>query len=77
MFVNGEPITSLDIQQRAKFMEMSTHKVPTRQEVIDSLIDEILELREAKRYTIEPTDTDVNDAFAQCCEQHGRGYGRN
>jgi peptidyl-prolyl cis-trans isomerase SurA len=63
LLVDGEPITALDIEQRAKFIAMSTHKVPTRQEVIDGLIDETLEIREAKRYTIDPTDSDVNDAF--------------
>src|ERR1700692_3799616 len=44
--VDGQPITALDIAHRAKFMEMSTRKVPTRQEVINNLIDELLELRE-------------------------------
>ncbi len=37
LFVDGQPITALDIEQRAKFLEMSIHKAPTRQEVIDSL----------------------------------------
>ncbi|MGC1251378.1 MAG: hypothetical protein WA889_11010, partial [Xanthobacteraceae bacterium] len=26
LLVDGEPITSLDIQQRSKFMEMGSHK---------------------------------------------------
>jgi peptidyl-prolyl cis-trans isomerase SurA len=64
LLVDGEPITSLDIQQRSKFIELSTHKAPTRQEAIDSLVDQILELREAKRYEIVPTDADVNNAYA-------------
>jgi peptidyl-prolyl cis-trans isomerase SurA len=63
LLVDGEPITALDIEQRAKFITMSTHTTPTRQEVIDGLVDEILEIREAKRYTIDPSDSDVNDAF--------------
>ncbi len=63
LLVDGEPITALDIEQRTKFIIMSTHKTPTRQEVIDGLIDETLEIREAKRYTIDPSDTDVNNAF--------------
>jgi len=63
LLVDGQPITALDIEQRSKFITMSTHKTPTRQEVIDGLVDEILEIREAKRYTIDPTDSDVNDAF--------------
>jgi peptidyl-prolyl cis-trans isomerase SurA len=71
LLVNGQPVTALDIQQRAKFMEMSNHKVPDRQDVIDSLVNEILELREAKRYTVDPTDNDVNDAFASVASNMG------
>jgi len=63
LFVDGQPITALDIEQRSKFIFMSSHKVPTRQEVIDGLVDEILEIREAKRYTIDPSESDLNDAF--------------
>src|ERR1700678_4260410 len=69
--VDGEPITELDVAQRGKFLEMSTHKPPTRQEVLDSLIDEILEMREAKRYTIDPSASDVNDAFADVASKMG------
>lgn len=71
VLVDGEPITSLDIEHRAKFMEMSTHKTPPRQQVIDELIDEILEIREAKRYTIEPSDADVNQSFASVASNMG------
>jgi peptidyl-prolyl cis-trans isomerase SurA len=63
LLVDGQPITSLDIQQRAKFIELSNHKAPTRQEAIDSIIDQILEIREAKQFGIEPSDSDVNNAF--------------
>ncbi len=71
VLVDGEPITSLDVQQRTKFIELSTHKAPTRQEAIDSLIDQILELREAKQYGIEPTDADVDTAFANVASHMG------
>jgi peptidyl-prolyl cis-trans isomerase SurA len=71
VLVDGEPITSLDVQQRAKFVEMSTHKPPSRQQAIDSLIDQILELHEAARYGINPTDTDVNDAFNHVASNMG------
>jgi peptidyl-prolyl cis-trans isomerase SurA len=63
VLVNGEPITALDIEQRTKFMQMSTHKVPTRQEVIDGLIDEILEVREAKKFGIDVPQSDVDEAY--------------
>jgi len=71
LLVDGEPITSLDIDQRAKFIEMSTHKKPARQEVIDNLIDEALEVREANRYTIAPSDSDVNEAFNNIAHNMG------
>jgi peptidyl-prolyl cis-trans isomerase SurA len=71
VLVDGQPITALDIAQRTKFMEMSEHKTPPRQEVIDGLIDEILEIREAKRYTINPTDGDVNESFANIATNMG------
>ncbi|HYA04259.1 MAG TPA: peptidylprolyl isomerase [Xanthobacteraceae bacterium] len=71
LLVDGEPITTLDIQHRSKFIEMSNHKPPSRQEVINSLIDEILELREAKRYELVPTEAQVNDAYANVAGNMG------
>jgi peptidyl-prolyl cis-trans isomerase SurA len=71
VLVNGVPITELDIQHRLKFIEMSTHKTPTRQAVISDLVDEILELREAKRYTIDPPDSDVDQAYANVASNMG------
>ncbi|HEY6259412.1 MAG TPA: SurA N-terminal domain-containing protein [Xanthobacteraceae bacterium] len=64
-FVNGEPITALDIDQRSKLLEATspTHKVPSRQEVLDDLINEKLEIREAKRWGIEASGDDVDQAF--------------
>ena len=35
VIVNGEPITALDIEQRSKLIQLSTHKAPARQEVLD------------------------------------------
>jgi peptidyl-prolyl cis-trans isomerase SurA len=71
LLVNGEPITNLDIAHRSKFLEMSTHKQPARQQVINSLIDEILELKEAARYTIEPSKADVDQAYANVASNMG------
>ena len=71
VLVDGEPITSLDIQQRAKFIELSTRKTPTTQEAINTLVDQILEIREAKRYGIEPSDSDVNNAFNSVASNMG------
>jgi peptidyl-prolyl cis-trans isomerase SurA len=70
-FVNGQPITALDIEHRAKFLQMTSKKVPTRREVLDSLIDEILEVNEAKRFTIEVPDSEVNNNYAGVATRMG------
>jgi peptidyl-prolyl cis-trans isomerase SurA len=69
--VNGQPITALDVEYRSKFMQLSTKKVPARKEVIDSLIDEILEVNEAKRFTLEVPDADVDNAFTRIATSMG------
>jgi peptidyl-prolyl cis-trans isomerase SurA len=69
--VNGQPITALDVEYRSKFMQLSTKKVPARKEVIDSLIDEILEVNEAKRFTLEVPDADVDNAFTRIATTMG------
>src|SRR5262249_3192139 len=71
LLVNGSPITDLDIAHREKFMEMSNHKKPTRQEAINSLVDETLELIEAARYSLDPRDADVKAAY----DNVGQGMG--
>ena len=64
VIVNGEPITALDIDQRSKLSQLSTHKVPPRQEVLDELINEKLKLREAKKFGLEVTASEVDNAYA-------------
>jgi peptidyl-prolyl cis-trans isomerase SurA len=61
--VNGEPITALDVAQRQKLTEISTHKPQPRQEALDELIDQKLKLQIAKHYVIDITDKDVESAF--------------
>jgi peptidyl-prolyl cis-trans isomerase SurA len=62
--VNGEPITSYDIEQRSKFILLTTHKTPTRQQVVDELINDKLKVQVAKRYKLDITDNDINTAYA-------------
>ena len=63
LLVNGDPITNFDIEQRAKLIQLSTNKAPSRQAVIDELIDEKLKIQQLLRYGIENMDSDVNVAF--------------
>jgi peptidyl-prolyl cis-trans isomerase SurA len=64
VMVNGEPITSYDVDQRSRFVQISTHKTPARQQIIDELINEKLKVQVLKRYKLEITDKEVEDAFA-------------
>ena len=60
---NGSPITELDIQQRMKLVATSTKTKPTRQEVINDLIDDRLKIAKAKVYGLEVSDAEVDQAF--------------
>jgi peptidyl-prolyl cis-trans isomerase SurA len=62
--VNGDPITAVDLAQRSKLIEVSTHKAPARQDVLNELIDEKLKLQTLQRYRQEITDAEVDATFA-------------
>jgi peptidyl-prolyl cis-trans isomerase SurA len=64
VMVNGEPITAYDIDQRNKLNVLS-HKASTRQQVIDELIDEKVKIKEAKKFGVDPSASDIDSAFAQ------------
>lgn len=64
VIVNGEPITALDIEQRSKLTQLSTHKAPPRQEVIDELITEKLKVREGRKYGLELPSSEIETAYA-------------
>jgi peptidyl-prolyl cis-trans isomerase SurA len=64
VMVNGEPITNYDIEQRSKLNFLTTHKPADRQQVIDELVDEKLKIREAKKFGVDPTSTDIDQAYA-------------
>jgi peptidyl-prolyl cis-trans isomerase SurA len=63
-FVNGDPITALDVEYRMKFIKLSTQKDAKREDVINELIDEKLKIKEGKRWTVEPTDEEVDSTYA-------------
>jgi peptidyl-prolyl cis-trans isomerase SurA len=65
VMVNGEPITEYDIEQRTKLIFLSMHKQSPRNEVINELIDEKIKVKEAKRFGVDPTSSDIEQAYAQ------------
>jgi len=64
VMVTGEPITNYDIEQRSKLNFLTTHKQMSRQEVINELIDEKVKIKEAKRFGVDPTSSDIEQSFA-------------
>jgi peptidyl-prolyl cis-trans isomerase SurA len=65
MIVNGDVITAYDVEQRMKFVQLSTRKPGVRSEVIDDLIDDKLKVQFGRRYKIEIPDGDVDAQFAE------------
>ena len=62
--VGGEPITTLDIANRSKLNQLTTRQNPSRQAVIDELINEKLKITFAKRYRLEASDSDIDATYA-------------
>ena len=60
VIVNGDPVTQFDIEQRTKLIELSTHKKPTRDEVVEELINEKLKIQLVKKFLIDGIDKDVD-----------------
>lgn len=69
--VNGEPITSLDITERQKLHRTSGKQNISRREILEELIEHKLKLQIAKRANIEPSDAEVNRAFAGMAQRSG------
>lgn len=67
--VNGAPITELDIAQRMKIIQVTTHKAASRQEALKALVDDHLKIFIMRRYSIEPSAQDVESAFANMAQR--------
>ena len=64
VMVNGDPITDYDIEQRSKLDFLTTHKQSSRQDVLNELIDDKVKIKEAKKYGVDPSSSDIDQAFA-------------
>ncbi|HVY56883.1 MAG TPA: peptidylprolyl isomerase [Xanthobacteraceae bacterium] len=69
VIVNGDPITTYDIEQRGRFMQLVSHKAAPRQQVIDDLINEKLKIQVGKRYKLEVTDHEVDTAYGEMAKR--------
>lgn len=71
VMVNGEPITSLDIDQRSKLLQLTTRKVPSRDEVLEQLIGDKLKIFEAGKFKLTASDSEVDSAFSGMASRMG------
>lgn len=63
-FVNGDPITAFDLDQRLKLNSLGGQKTPVRQEVLDELVNEKIKLHLLKRFVFEVSDKEVEESYA-------------
>src|ERR1700754_1057811 len=64
VMVNGDPVTTFDIEQRSKLIALTTHKTPARQDVIQELIDDRLKIKEAKKFGVDLSASDTEETYA-------------
>src|SRR5258708_3942549 len=64
VMVNGEPITNYDIEQRSKLNFLTTHKPADRKQVISELIDEKVQIKEGKKFGVDPSGSDIDQSYA-------------
>lgn len=64
VMVNGEPITDFDVEQRTKLDTLTTRKQPSRQAVINELIDDKVKIKEGKKYGVDPSASDLEQSYS-------------
>lgn len=69
--VGGEPITAIDIAHRTRLIQLSTQKAPSRQEVLDELIDDRLKVQLSKRYIADVPKREIDSAYATIARRAG------
>ncbi len=69
IIVNGEPVTTFDIDQRSKLIQLTSRRNPPRQEVLDDLINDKLKVQLGKRYKLEMSDQDIESSFADMAKR--------
>jgi peptidyl-prolyl cis-trans isomerase SurA len=63
VLVNDDPISDYDIDQRERFLALTTQEQPSpelKKKATDMLIDERLQMQEARKLSITPDDDDLN-----------------
>ena len=69
--VDGQPITTVDVEQRSKLVEAGSKQPVPRAVVLESLINEIRTVSEAKRRGIDVSDQEVNEIYEHAAIRMG------
>jgi peptidyl-prolyl cis-trans isomerase SurA len=62
VLVNDSPISDYDIDQRERFLAITTQRPPSpalKKEATDMLIDELLQIQEGRKLSVTPNEDDV------------------
>lgn len=75
--VNGLPITSFDIPQRQRLLQIREGRAHSREQALEDLITDRIKFSEALRFRAAATEAQVNAAYAQVAQRSGidpRGF---
>jgi len=67
--VHTEPITTLEIQYRIKFKELTTGTAPSWNEVLEELRDEKLKIIQARRLGLRISNAEVEHIYARMAKR--------
>jgi len=71
-FVNGDPITTFDVEQRARLNNAMGRRGQGRQAVVQELVDDRLKIIEARRIGYRISENDVDDQVSRLARQNGQ-----
>jgi peptidyl-prolyl cis-trans isomerase SurA len=73
VLVNDDPISAYDIEQRERFLAVTTHEQPSpelKKKATDLLIDERLQMQQGKKLGITANDADVAKILADMAQKN-------
>jgi peptidyl-prolyl cis-trans isomerase SurA len=73
ILVNDEPISDYDIDQRERFLAITTQKEPSpalKKQAADMLIDERLQIQEGRKVSVTPSEDDVTAILTDMAQKN-------
>ncbi len=69
VLVNDRPITTYDVRNRARFLQLTSGGQAGEKQAIEELIDEQLKLQEARRLNVGVSEQDIEQAFGTMAQR--------